>query len=238
MNTARKLLIGAALATLAAALPARAEVSAQTDATGTYLRTVIYSNASAKNFRIWTVSRIRIGYWPLNPSGDLTGDLWPTIAESPDLLRWPWVVWSHFDGQQFDLVWSRWTGTGWMPTSNVVSTGSGRDDLNPRVSFDTSGRPHMTWVSSGDDGPDHVYLSVFLATRWMAPFLVSDPSEDAQNPDIVVQPDGTIVVSYDTPAGHVTRTVRFVHPSTITDDITPFSTVTVTSTSTTPSLHP
>jgi hypothetical protein len=238
MNTARKFLTGAALAALAACLPARAEVSAQTDTGGNYLRTVIYSNASAKNFRIWTVSRLRLGYWPLNPSGDLSGDLWPTIAEGPLNQRWPWVVWSHFDGQTFDLVFSRWTGTGWMVTSNVAASASGRDELDPRVSFDMTGRPHLVWVSSGVAGPDHVYLSVFLSTRWMAPFLVSNPLEDAQNPDIVVQPDGTIVVSYDTPAGHVTRTVRFLHPLTITDDITPFSTVSVTSTTTTPSLHP
>jgi hypothetical protein len=229
--------MGAALAALAACLPARAEVSAQTDAVATYIRTVIFSNASAKNFRIWTVSRVRFGYFPLNPNGDLTGDLWPTIAENPGNQRWPWVFWSHFDGQTFDLVWSRWNGTGWMATSNVAAA-AGRDELDPRVSFDGHGRPHLAWVSSGVAGPDHVYLSVFLATRWMMPFQVSDPNEDAQNPDVVVQPDGTIVVTYDTPAGHVTRTVRFVHPLTITDDITPFSTVSVTSSTTIPALRP
>jgi len=238
MNIARRLVTGAAIAVLAGAgFPARAEVSAQTDATGTYLRTVVSSNASAKSFKIWSVNRLRFGNWPLNPYGDASGDLWPVIAESPVSQRWPWVVWSHFNGVDFDLVWSRWTGKGWMTITSVDAAPDSRDALDPRVSFDVTGRPHMAWVSSGTTGPDHVYLSVFLASRWMAPFLVSDPSEDALNPEIVVDPDGAIEVSYDTPAGHMTRTVRFVHPSTITDDITPFNTFTITKITMSPLLH-
>jgi len=239
MSIARRLLTGAGIVVLATAgQAARAEVSAQTDATGTYLRTVVFSNTSARNFRIWSVTRLRFGSWPLNPSGDASGDLWPVISESPVGQRWPWVVWSHFNGRDFDLVWSRWTGSGWMAISNVDSAPDGRDALDPKVNFDVSGRPHMAWVSSGVSGADHVYLSVFLASRWMTPFLVSDPTEDATNPEIGVETDGAITVSYDTPTGHVMRTVSFLHPATITDDITPFNACTITKITMVPGRRP
>ena len=216
------------------ASPVRAEVSAETDPTGVYLRTVVFANASVKNVKIWTVSRLKVGFTPLNPQGDATGDLWPFIAEDPFGDRLPWVVWSRFNGHDFDLVWSRWTGASWSGIASV-ETGNSDDGLSPNVSFDVTGRPHLVWLSAGE-GPKAVYLSIFLTTRWMLPFRVSDPWEDATNPTVVVSADGTIRVSYTTASGEVDRWIRFFHPSTITDDITPFSSLAITDTSVSPQM--
>ena len=233
--TISRLTAALALTALAATLPVRAEVSAETDATGTYIRTVVFANASLKHSKIWSVNRLRTGFTPLNPSGDDTGDLWPFIAENPINGRLPWVVWSHFDGSDFELVWSRWTDAGWSAISPVASPGDPEDALAPMVSFDPTGRPHLVWLSAGD-GPKSVFLSIFLTTRWMIPFRVSDPGEDATDPVVAVLSDGTIEVGYATPIGEITKMIRFDHPRTITDDITPFSSLTVTSTSTAPSM--
>lgn len=230
MKTARRLLAIGALALLAPCAPLRAEVSAETDALGHYLRTVVFTTASVKNnLRIWAVNRIKANYSPLNPAGDLTGDLFPLVAENSAQQRWPWVAWSRFNGRDYDLVWSRWLGTGWSPVSQI-EPGPGPDDaIDPDIAFDAGGRTHMVWLSRGS-GPAQVNLSIFLSTHWMMPFRVSDATDDALNPTVTVLADGTIQVSYDTPRGRVTKIIRFAKPKTITDDITPFNTLSVTAT--------
>lgn len=226
MNTLPRLFAGALLAGLAVAPSVRAEVSAQTNGVGVYVRTVVYANASVQNPRIWSVNRPRSGYVALNPAGDATGDLFPVIAESRTQSRWPWVMWSRFNGSDYDLVWSRWLGTRWSPIAPVEPVRSSDDALEPALAFGVDGRPFAVWLSEGT-GPATVTVSVFLASQWMTPFRVSDLGEDASNPSIAVLPDGRIQVGYDTPDAHVTRIVAFARPMTITDDLSPFGVVTV-----------
>ena len=232
MNTSRRSVIGAILAALAVAVPARAEVSAEMNAFGRYVRTVIYASASVRNPRIWTVSRARFGNVPLNPGGDAVGDLFPVVAEDASPQRWPWVVWSRYNGNDFDLVWSRWNGTQWSPIAPVDRARDAADAVDPSIAIGSDG-PRLVWLSRGD-GPAQVMLSIFLATQWMVPFPVSDPGEDAMNPTITLLPDGRMQVTYDTLAARVTKIVEFARPMTITDDLFPTGNVGATTTTTVP----
>ncbi len=215
----------AAVASLAVGLAAlgtvRAEVSAETDLFGNYLRTTVYSNASTKNVRVWTVLRFRRLVHPLNTQGDLLRDSWPTIAENPADHRWPWVIWSRFNGSDHDLVWSRWLGNGWSRIGWVESQPAPGDDLDPSLSFDVNGRPHMVWWRN-EGGIGRVYLSRFQGTEWMAALPVSDASVDSRYPTVTVLSDGTIQVDYETPQGHATALLVLEEsPWTITDDLDP-----------------
>jgi hypothetical protein len=223
------LFASALVAGLALAGPVRAEVSAETDAFGNYLRTVIYASASVKNPRIWSAGRPRFGRWPLNRNGDATGDLFPVVRENPAQRNWPWALWSHFNGRDYDLVWSRWAGASWSAIAPVAADPSPDDAVDPSLAFGADGRPYAVWLSR-NEGSAEVSMSIFLATQWMAPFRISEIGEDAVNPSIAVLPDGRIQVTYDTAVAHVTTIVAFAQPMTITDDLTPFNTVTVSST--------
>jgi len=229
MNTRRSAIAVGLLCLLGAGSSIRAEISAQLDGSGNYVRTVVFANASVHNLKIWTVTRTKIGFTPLNPQGDAAGDMWPFILETPTVQRWPWAVWSHFNGHDFDLVYSRWTGTGWQPTTSVETAPGAGDAITPRLAYDTTARPHLVWLQTTPDGNSTVMLSVFLATRWMVPFAVSSPDEAPTSPDLTVLPDGTIEITYDTALGKVTKEVRFLRPFTITDDITPFNAMWVSS---------
>jgi len=195
MNTRRSAIAVGLLCLLGAGSSIRAEISAQLDGSGNYVRTVVFANASVHNLKIWTVTRTKIGFTPLNPQGDAAGDMWPFILETPTVQRWPWAVWSHFNGHDFDLVYSRWTGTGWQPTTSVEAAPGAGDAITPRLAYDTTARP--------DEAPT--------------------------SPDLTVLPDGTIEITYDTALGKVTKEVRFLRPFTITDDITPFNAMWVSS---------
>jgi hypothetical protein len=214
------------IAALGFATEVLAEVSAEVDAFGNYVRTVVLSNASVKNIKIWSVSRARPQMFPLNPSGDLNGDLWPTIAENPYNLRHPWVLWSRFNGVDYDLVWSRWFHGGWSPIEWVQSSSGSGDDIDPSVAFSSEGRPHGSWWRL-DENAGSVYYSMFLSTQWMDPILVSDPGVDSRDPVVTVLPDGRIQIEFSTPDGRVLRIIVINRSQTITDDIDPFSTLTL-----------
>lgn len=204
--------------------PARAEVAAETDADGAYRRTIVLGNASDKNFRVWHVTRAADHTVPLNPSGDLNGDLWPVVLEVPHDDRRPWVVWSRFNGSDYDLAWSRWQENGgWTDVAWVtLAPAMPGNDLTPNLDHGPSdGRPYVVWTND-TGGAREVYLSIFLSTRWMQPYRVSDVGEDATYPTVRVLDDDTVEVTYETPAGPRTRTLRFLRPTTITDDANPF----------------
>ena len=226
MNIARKL-FAVALVAGCCASAAQAEVSAETDVFGTYLRTVVSTNASVKSLRVWSVPRVRPTHWPLNVDGDDNGDLWPYIAENPVQGRWPWVAWSRYNGSDYDLVWSRWTGRGWTEPTVVEATPTAGNALDPVITFDHVGRTYLVWVNQSPVGTSEIYYSVYLSSRWMMPLRVSAEGEGARDPEITILDDGSAQVSYQTDEGPVVRTLRVTRPWTITDDITPFGSMSV-----------
>ena len=200
-----------------------AEVSVRMDRKGGYALTHVIPSGPVAEKQVWTpvAGKGRL-VDALNPDGDLLGDLWPTVMESPSKPYHPWVVWSRSVDEGFELAWSTWTpAQSWTPISSVAGPDFLQgDQLDPRVAFDREGRPYLVWWTRAD-GESQVYVSVFLATRWMAPFLVSDGSEAGSHPSIEIGPQGRMSVQYQTPEGKVTQWVYFHRPITITDDINP-----------------
>ena len=94
------------------------------------------------------------------------------------------------------------------------------DDLNPSLAVDANGRPYLAWWN-GENGTGTVYMSIFLHSRWMAAYLVSDPGVNSSLPVIEILEDGRIQVTYETETGPVSKIILFNSPNTITDDIDP-----------------
>jgi hypothetical protein len=227
MDKRRSVVVAVALlAVLGCAFGARAEVSAELDSQGNYVGMYILSNSSVKNLKIWTAKRGVTNYVPLNPDGDPNGDLWPYHVENPLEYNHPMVVWSRFNGVDYDLAWSRWRFDAWSPISWLESAPYELgDDLDPHLIIDEAdGRPYVAWWRD-DGGVGRIYLSLFLDTVWMDAYPVSLEGEDGRYPTVTLQEDGTIRVDYETPLGPVSRIVIFARPHTITDDLNPFDTL-------------
>ena len=224
----RSVLVLVALVVAAgSALPSQAEVSAEVDRDGQYVRTIVLSNASTKNLRIWTVMRARGGYVALNPDGDATADLWPVIIEDPQNNNHPWVVWSRFNGMDYDLAWSRWVGDGWQDVRWLEGRTRTGQDIDPHLTLGDSGRPYVAWWTERG-GLSRVYFSVFLSSRWMRGYLVSDDSVDSRFPAIRVNDDGSVTIDYSTPGGSESRTILFNDGVSINDDLDPVNSLTTT----------
>lgn len=212
------------LAGTLAPLPVSAEVSAERDDQGRYLRMIYRTNASVKNLKIWTVNRnTRKNLVALNPDGDTILDTWPQYVEDPYDGNRPYVVWSRFSGHDYDLVWSRWMDGRWSEVQwveRVMQTGVEQDPC--LATQPDNGRPHLVWWSD-EGGVGRVYLSIFLRTRWMARYLVSDLDVDSRYPVVEFETNNRIRVTYEAVDGPVSRVIVFNSPQTITDDIDPMT---------------
>jgi hypothetical protein len=217
------IIIGLCLLIFGPSLDVRAEVSVRTDRAGKYVSTQLSTTGARGEPVVWGLrGRASRRLHLLNPMGDLNGDLWPTISESNLAPHHPWVVWSRFNGTDFDLAWSRWAAGKWRPIHWLEGGPADGNDLDPDISFDAEGRPYLVWTR-GADGSRQIYFSVFLLRRWMTGILISDSAIDSSFP-VIVGHDGNVVeVEYTTPAGTVRQAVLFSRPVTITDDINPLT---------------
>ncbi|MDH3628673.1 MAG: hypothetical protein OEV00_02755 [Acidobacteriota bacterium] len=199
------------------------EVVARTDRNGNYLSTQVIAEAGTEAAKIWaprgrTARALRYAV-PLNPDGDLTGDLIPSYAEG-ELDQGSWVVWSRGTGAGYDLAYSRWYRGGWSAIRWIEDLSTEADEMDPMIDLDPAGVPYIVWWTEAE-GRGTVHMTRFLETRWMDPLQLSSDSTDARNPIVSVTSLGIIYVQFETPEGLMTQTIRLTHPDTITDDINP-----------------
>jgi hypothetical protein len=167
----------------------------------------------------------------LNPTGDITGDGWPNIAERHAAPHYPLVVWSRATTTgEYDLVWSEWGMGWWMPVAWLYPQGDtldGGHDLDPDVRFDPQDNAYLVWCrETGNRG--EVMFSLLVSDGWTEAYRVSDEGLDTGNPVLIgFSGDGDAIVEYDTPSGRITQAIELAHhPTSITEDIDPLITVT------------
>ena len=213
--------IGTCVLLLGTGLAVHAEVSVRTDRQGKYSSTQILTRGHRGEPVLWGVNqRSSRNFHVLNPRGDARGDLWPEISEPDIAPHHPWVVWSRFNGEDYDLVWSRWSVEGWRPTRVVDLESREGNDLDPDMTFNANGRPFLVWCRE-ENGVATIQFSAFLVNAWMPGFQISDSDVDSRYPVIVERFGDGIQVEFDTPNGKVNKWVLFNQPVTITDDINP-----------------
>jgi hypothetical protein len=200
-----------------------AEVGVKRDPKGRYVGAEWRIQAVKPLGQIWsTFNADASGINVLNPRGDANGDLWPAVVENTVQPHHPWVVWSRFNGKDYDLAWSRWKGARWSMIRTVHRASARGDDLDADLAFGRQGRPYLVWWRN-DHGIGRVYLSIYLNSQWMSEIGISARGTNSRRPTIEVLDDGTIMVEYETPRGLLAHQVQFNRPVTITDDINPFS---------------
>lgn len=223
----RLIALGAVLSLLCTGLAFQtdAEVRVRTSPDGEYDSTVIIPGGLPWEQGIWssrTRGGARRGSIVLNPQGDRFGDLLPAVGEPSDAPHHPFVVWSRFNGTDYDLVYSSWR-YGWSTIAPVTDQVIDGDDLNPDVAFSRAGVPLVAWWNSdASDGHGTVYYSVFTGARWLEPVRISHDSVGGRLPVIDVQGE-TITIHYESDDGleRLSYIMPTFDPTTITDDIDP-----------------
>ena len=187
----RMLGVLAGLLLTSGAFPALAEVSVVTDARGLYVRTLVLSDAQGSRRLYW--SQVRRGVdrrFLINPSGDRMGDGAPVIGERPGTHQ-PWIVWSAGDGHDREIAFATWVQGRWQGPAMLEGHDNSSDDLNPRLAFDSQGRPVVTWWR--DESIPRVYLSMYRDGAFTPPLAISDPTQASRFPTIRVQGNQAVI---------------------------------------------
>jgi len=217
----RNLVLSGVVVAASGMIPAAAEVAVRTERNGDYAGTEVIVR-TGNGSEVWAPTMRSRRLHTLNPFGDRRGDLWPAVVESSQVPHHPWVVWSRFNGADYDLVWSRWADGAWTSEQWIVGHGPTRgDDLDPDLRFSDDGLPYVVWWRD-ENGIGRVYFSAFLAGRWAPPVAVSPSGKDGRHPVIrTATADGIVQIDYQFEGETVSQALALVGPGTITDDINP-----------------
>lgn len=179
---------------------ALAEVSVKLDREGRLKKVVYRTKIKKHSATVWGQVRKHVPLeHMLNPLGDNLGDLPPTIARHPE-TGYPWVVWSANVANQKLIVIASWTGSGWTAPAPIVTVPDPmwRDQLDPFLAFDASGRPYLVWWV--DASVAKVYFSTLRGDAWTPPLLLSDPAVDSRHPALALE-GADVKLVYETPGG-------------------------------------
>jgi hypothetical protein len=130
----------------------------------------------------------------LNVNGSVAGDHKPSMLMSSD-PGYPIASWAAVDSDDFDLMISRFDGTGW--TAPAIVADSAADELDPYLAVDPSnGSVHVLyWVDDAEPRVMHTFAPADLSS-WSTPQLVSAPGVAACRPSAAFS-DGTLRVAYE-----------------------------------------
>jgi hypothetical protein len=174
--------------------PLRAEVSAVTDSQGRYVRTLLISESRGGRRLYWSQVRKMVdSRLLLNPSGDRMGDGVPVTGEQPG-SRQPWVIWSASDGNDREIAFATWSMGRWQGPALLERSDNTYDDLNPRLAFDSQGRPVVAWWRN--EAIPRIYLSIYREGAWSSPLPISDASTPSRSPSLRIQNNLAIVTFF------------------------------------------
>ncbi len=134
------------------------EVSIDCDG-GEEVRSVVVMHellAGGENGPPWPVFRLHVpAAWVLNARGSegANPDGWPSIGWDP-IAGAPEVTWARHDGQDYEIMVSRWDVNQW--TTPVALTANDVDDLDPDIAYAPDGTARLTFWSG---------TQVFMLTR-------------------------------------------------------------------------
>jgi len=199
----RGLLLCAGLVLILLPAAARAEVSVLVDGHGRVKRVVYLTKVSGRSTVVWKQVRPRVPFEEmLNPLGDTTGDLSPTIAVHPGTGQ-PWVVWPRNEGNQKRLVYSTWDGKAWTAPQRIATPDiMGWDQIEPRLLFDAAGTPYLVFTEAARNG--RILFTTVARGAWTPPLPLSDGKVDSRTPGAVVLGD-SLQVTWSTPVGMVSK---------------------------------
>ncbi len=104
-----------------------------------------------------------------------------------DANGFPWVVWSAYDGRDYEIFVSSWNGKSWSPEEKI--TDNGQADLSPAIAFVHGTIPLVLW--SRTSGPaSALYARYKQGYDWSPEIqVIQTQNETLRSPKIAVLDD-------------------------------------------------
>ncbi|NIM90298.1 MAG: hypothetical protein GTO17_05040 [Candidatus Aminicenantes bacterium] len=118
----------------------------------------------------------------LNP-----GDEFPQTSPSVSLDQngFIWLIWSGYDGQDYEIHGKFWNGTRWSKITRITANQQ-ENDLFPDVSVVSGNRPIVVWEKTGKDG-SHIFLKYLERDSWSREIKISQEKGQHSCPRIVAE---------------------------------------------------
>ncbi|MBN1274508.1 MAG: hypothetical protein JXB26_19785 [Candidatus Aminicenantes bacterium] len=117
----------------------------------------------------------------LNASGHFP-HICPEAALDP--YGWPWVVWSEYDGKDYEIAVSFWDGRKWSRGS-FLTRDADRTDSQPFICFLQDGTPMVAWIKSGEK--NCIAGSLYTNGKWSSEILLAEEWGSNRFPRIAVE---------------------------------------------------
>lgn len=111
----------------------------------------------------------------------------------------PWIVWSAYDGEDYEIFHSRWTGSRWTPEVPLTDN-RGLSDLSPSFRFFSSGSMAVLAWSQASTG-SRICLKKLQNGRWERTRYLSRFEPFNRRPKIAQSPDRIAVAWENTSDG-------------------------------------
>jgi lysophospholipase L1-like esterase len=115
----------------------------------------------------------------------------PSVALSD--MGYPAVAWSSFDGTDYEICYTAWTGAHWRERENI-SRNHNASDGQPSLVFLNDHQPAVAWTRADAHGTD-VYLSLREQQGWLPAANVSRDTPRSHSPSLVSQ-HGQLALSW------------------------------------------
>jgi lysophospholipase L1-like esterase len=118
----------------------------------------------------------------------------------------PWLVWSAYDGEDYEITWSRWNGSAWSEEEKLTDN---RDaDAFPSLVFIRGVVPVVVWSRSGQSG-GAIHARFMEAGVWGPEVeVVGGTGRVIVNPRTAVW-DGRLVISWQSGDAVVSKSLSF-----------------------------
>ena len=115
----------------------------------------------------------------------------PTVAM--DYWGNPWIAWSTYDGQDYEIYVSSWNGKEWIVPEKITEN-EGIADAEPSISFFQKAIPIVSWTGSLN-GKRDIFFSYREETGWSPAINISRDSYRSGN-SVLLSTDKAIVLQW------------------------------------------
>ncbi len=107
-----------------------------------------------------------------------------------------WLVWSGFNGRNYEIFGASWQGGQWSKIQKISSRGDKVNNLFPCVGFATGEAPVVAWLQCAGE-KNAITLRYFKGGTWSAEQRVSDEIDSLSFPKMAAEGDDISIVWQD-----------------------------------------
>lgn len=115
-------------------------------------------------------------------------------AVALDQQGFPWVVWSAYDGSDYEIYVSCWKRSGWQ-RAETITRNNDISDAEPSLSLYLSSLPMISWTQSSG-GKRDVFLTFKQDDAWIPPINISKDEQRSAS-SVLISEGSKIMLSWE-----------------------------------------